>query len=108
MRAYPSPESPSDSGAVATWEYRKTLPFEALPGDLVAWVFGDYGVGRLHRDPLATDVDNTRKLVSHGVGVTYSGKSGLNVRSFVAVRGGTKAQSDDSHVRFYLLVSQQF
>ncbi|MEO8524486.1 MAG: ShlB/FhaC/HecB family hemolysin secretion/activation protein [Caldimonas sp.] len=108
VRGYPSPESPSDSGLITTWEYRKTLPVEALPGDLVAWVFGDYAIGRLHQDPLATDVDNTRKLVSHGVGLTYGGKGGLIVKSFVAMRGGTKAQSDDSRVRFYLLVSQQF
>ena len=108
VRGYPSPESPSDSGLIVTWEYRKTLPIEALPGDLVAWVFGDYAVARLHQDPLPTDIGNTRKLVSHGIGVTYGGKSGLIVKSFVAMRGGTKAQSDDSHVRFYLLVSQQF
>ena len=108
VRGYPSPESPSDSGLIATWEYRKTLPIEALPGDLVAWVFGDYGISHLHQDPLPTDVGNTRKLVSHGVGVTYGGKGGLIVKSFVAMRGGTRAQSDDSHVRFYLLVSQQF
>lgn len=108
VRGYPSPESPSDSGLIATWEYRKTLPIESLPGDLVAWVFGDYAVGRLHQDPLSTDVGNTRKLVSHGVGLTYGGKSGLIVKSFVAMRGGTRAQSDDSRLRFYLLVSQQF
>ena len=108
VRGYPSPESPSDSGLIVTWEYRKTLPIEALPGDLVAWVFGDYAVGRLHQDPLPTDVGNTRKLASHGIGVTYGGKGGLIVKSFVAMRGGTRAQSDDSRVRFYLLVSQQF
>jgi hemolysin activation/secretion protein len=108
VRAYPSPESPSDSGLVATWEYRKSLPIESLPGEIVAWVFGDYGVGRLHQDPLPTDTGNTRKLLSHGVGLTYAGKSGLNVKSFLALRGGTKAQSDDSKARFYLLVSQQF
>jgi hemolysin activation/secretion protein len=108
VRAYPSPESPTDSGLVATWEYRKSLPFESLPGEIVAWIFGDYGIGRLHRDPLPTDVGNTRKLVSHGVGLTYAGKEGLNVKTFVAQRGGTRAQSDDSRARFYLLVSQQF
>lgn len=108
VRAYPSPESPSDSGLIMTWEYRKSLPLEALPGEVVAWVFGDYGISRLHQDPLPTDTGNTRKLVSHGIGMTYSGRGGLNVKTFVAMRGGTRAQSDDSRARFYLLVSQQF
>ena len=108
VRAYPSPESPTDSGAIATWEYRKSLPIESIPGEVVAWVFGDYAIGRLHQHPLERDTDNLRKLVSHGVGFTYAGRSGLTVKSFVAFRGGTKAQSDDSRGRFYLLVSQQF
>jgi len=110
VRAYPSPESPTDSGAILTWEYRKSLPIESLPGEIVAWVFGDYGVGRLHQHKLDGDSDagNTRKLMGHGVGMTYAGRTGLTVKSFVAFRGGTKAQSDDSRGRFYLLVSQQF
>ena len=58
--------------------------------------------------PLPTDVGNIRRLVSHGIGVTYGGRSGLIVKGFVAARGGLQAQSDDSRARFYLLVSQQF
>ena len=108
VRAYPSPESPTDSGAILTWEYRKSLPIEDLPGEIVAWVFGDYAAGRLHQHKLDTDIGNTRKLVGHGIGVTYAGNRGLLVKSFVAFRGGTKAQSDDSRGRFYLLVSQLF
>ena len=108
MRAYPSPESPTDSGAILTWEYRKSLPIENLPGEIVAWVFGDYAAGRLHQHKLDTDIGNTRKLVGHGIGLTFAGNRGLLVKSFVAFRGGTKAQSDDSHVRFYPLVSQLF
>ena len=46
--------------------------------------------------------------MGHGVGVTFAGNRGLLVKSFVAFRGGTKAQSDDSRARFYLLVSQLF
>ncbi|HEX7438526.1 MAG TPA: ShlB/FhaC/HecB family hemolysin secretion/activation protein [Caldimonas sp.] len=108
VRGYPSPESPSDSGLIATWEYRKTIPIEALPGDLVVSLFGDYGIARLHERPLPTDVSNIRRLVSHGIGVTYGGRSGLTVKGFVAARGGLRAQSDDSRARLYVLVSQQF
>ena len=114
VRGYPSPESPSDSGVIGTWEYRKSIPIEALPGDLVFSLFGDYGVADLHHDP-HTEVDptasaggNIRRLVSHGIGVAYASRGGLTVKSFVAARGGLKAQSDDSRARFYLLVSQQF
>jgi len=108
VRGYPSPESPSDSGLIVTWEYRKTIPIEALSGDFVAFVFGDYGLAQLHHDPLATDVGNIRRLVSHGVGVTYGSKGGLIAKAFVAGRGGLRAQSDDSRARLYVLVSQQF
>ena len=108
VRGYPSPESPSDSGLIATWEYRKSIPFDALPGDLVFSLFGDYGIARLHVDPLPTDVGNIRKLVSHGIGVTYGSRGGLIVKGFVAFRGGLQAQSDDSRARLYVLVSQQF
>jgi hemolysin activation/secretion protein len=107
VRGYPSPESPSDSGLIATWEYRKQIPVEALPGDLVVSLFGDYGIARLHESPLPTDVGNIRRLVSHGIGVTYGGRNGLTVKGFVAARGGLRAQSDDSRARLYLLVSQQ-
>jgi hemolysin activation/secretion protein len=109
VRAYPSPESPSDSGLILTWEYRKPLSFESAPGDFVLSAFGDYGIGRLHETPLVGDTtDNTRKLMSHGVGLTYGNTSGLLVKGWVAVRGKTKAQSDDSRSRFVLQLSQQF
>jgi hemolysin activation/secretion protein len=109
VRAYPSPESPSDSAAILTWEYRKPLSFEAVPGDWVASVFGDYGYAKLHETPLPNDpTDNTRFLMSHGLGVTYGNTSGLLVKGWVAVRGNTPAQSDDSRSRWVLQISQPF
>ncbi|MDQ2928070.1 MAG: ShlB/FhaC/HecB family hemolysin secretion/activation protein [Caldimonas sp.] len=114
VRGYSSPESPSDSGLIGTWEYRKQIPIEALPGDFVLSVFGDYGIADLHddprtlADPTASAGGNVRRLVSHGVGVTYGSHIGLTVKGYVAARGGLKAQSDDSRVRLYVLVSQQF
>ena len=107
VRGYPSPESPSDSGVVATWEYRKSLSFDAVPGELVASVFGDYGYAKLHDNPLPGDDPNIRRLLSHGVGLTFAGRSGLSIKGYVAARGGLRAQSDDSRFRFYLLLSQQ-
>ena len=108
VRGYPSPESPSDSGALAGWEYRKAMKFEKVPGDFIFAVFGDYGYGRLHENPLPTDTGNTRKLMSHGVGVTFDNDRGLLVKAWVAARGNTRAQSDDSRARGYLQLSQQF
>jgi len=109
VRAYPSPESPSDSGLILTWEYRKPLTFEALPGDWIVSVFGDYGAAKLHETPLVGDpTDNTRHLSAHGVGLTYGNTSGLLVKGWVAVRGNTPAQSDDSRTRVVLQLSQQF
>ncbi len=108
VRGYPSPESPSDSGAIATWEYRKPLRFEQVAGDLVFSVFGDYGYARQHHRPLAADTGNTRKLMSHGLGLTYANRSGLLVKGWVAMRGDTRAQSDDSRARAVVQVSQQF
>jgi hemolysin activation/secretion protein len=108
VRAYPSPESPSDSALVLTWEYRKPLAFDDLAGDLVLSAFGDYGVAKLHETPLPTDTDNIRRLVSHGLGVTYGNTRGLLVKGWVAVRGKAAAQSDDSRSRFVVQLSQQF
>jgi hemolysin activation/secretion protein len=109
VRAYPSPESPSDSGLILTWEYRKPLAFESLPGDWILSAFGDYGVAKLHETPLPGDpTDNTRHLTSHGVGLTYGNTSGLLVKGWVAVRGNTPAQSDDSRTRVVLQLSKQF
>ena len=62
----------------------------------------------MHDHPLPADTDNVRKLVSHGIGLTYGGRSGLTVKGYVAARGGLRAQSDDSRARLYVLVSQQY
>ena len=108
VRAYPAPDTPSDSALIVGWEWRKPLAIQAWPGDWILGVFGDYGVGRQHESPRDEDVDNVRKLVSHGVGLTYASPSGLLVRGWVAVRGGTPAQSDDSRARAYVQLSQSF
>ena len=108
VRGYPSPESPSDSGVLAGWEYRKPMKFDQLKGDFIFAVFGDYGYGRLHENPLATDTGNTRKLMSHGVGVTFDNDRGMLLKAWIAARGSTRAQSDDSRARGYVQISQQF
>lgn len=108
VRGYPAPDTPSDSAIIAGWEYRKQLPISIYPGDWVFSVFGDYAIGRQHESPLPTDSDNVRHLLSHGVGLTYANYSGLIVKGWVAVRGSTEAQSDDSRARAYMQFSQQF
>lgn len=108
VRAYPAPDTPSDSAVIVGWEYRKTLPIEAYPGDWVLSLFGDYAVGRQHESPLPADTDNVRRLVGHGLGLTYASRAGLLVKGWVAVRGGRPAQSDDSRARAYVQLSQQF
>ncbi len=109
VRAYPAPESPSDHGLIGGWEYRKPLSIEALPGDWVLAVFGDYAYAQLHAEPRVGDPSrNIRKLMGHGVGLTYGGANGLIVKGYVAVRGGAVAQSDDSRARAYVQLSQPF
>jgi hemolysin activation/secretion protein len=108
VRGYPSADTPSDSALIVGWEWRKTLAIETWPGDWVLGMFGDYGVGRQHESPRPEDDDNVRKLFSHGVGLTYASPAGRLVRGWVAVRGGTRAQSDDSRARAYLQLSQSF
>jgi hypothetical protein len=46
--------------------------------------------------------------MSHGVGLTYANSSGLFVKAWVAMRGDTRAQSDDSKARAVIQVSRQF
>ena len=108
VRGYPAPDTPSDSAVILGWEYRKPLAIQAYPGDWVLAVFGDYAVGRQHESPLAIDTDNVRHLQSHGIGLTFGNYSGLLVKGWVAVRGSTKAQSDDSRARAYVQITQQF
>lgn len=113
VRAYPAPESPSDHGFIGSWEYRKPLAIESLPGDWVLAVFGDYGYGQLHQEALAVAPGdkpprNIRKLMGHGIGLTYGGANGLIVKGYVAVRGQAEAQSDDSRARAYVQLSQPF
>lgn len=109
VRAYPAPESPSDEGFIASWEYRKPLAIESIRGDWVLAIFGDYAVGRLHHRALDSDpTPNTRHLNGHGIGLTYANNSGLFAKAWIAVRGHTEAQSDDSRVRAYVQLGQQF
>jgi hemolysin activation/secretion protein len=108
VRGYPAPDTPSDSALIAGWEYRRQLPITIYPGDWVLAVFGDYGVGRQHESPLPTDTDNVRRLLSHGIGLTYANYEGLTVKGLIAVRGPTQAQSDDSRARAYMQLSKQF
>jgi hemolysin activation/secretion protein len=107
VRGYPPTDSPSDDAVTLTWEYHRLLGV-ALKGRWTASIFGDYGFGRLHEDPLPTDTDNTRHLQSHGLGLEYGNDSGLAIRSFVAVRGDTPAQADDRRAVFYIQASQSF
>ena len=108
VRGYPAGDSPSDSGALLTWEYRTPLRLESLTGNLVLSLFGDYGFGRIHQKPLLTDTRNIRRVVSHGLGLVFSDIGGWFARAYVAARGGVPAQSDDSRVRLWMLAGKQF
>jgi hemolysin activation/secretion protein len=108
VRAYPVTESPSDEGLITTWEYRKSLTPERWSGEWVVSVFGDYAMSHQHQKPLATDIGNTRKLMSHGVGLTHARASGWLIKTYVAVRGSTQAQSDDSRARWVFQANYSF
>ena len=108
LRAYPSPESPSDEALLWTWEYRKPIALGALPGDFVFSVFGDYGVMRQHVTPQPGETGNVRKLMGHGIGLTRTDDAGLTLRVTAALRGQTTAQSDDQHTRILFQASKQF
>ncbi|MEJ1965584.1 MAG: POTRA domain-containing protein [Gammaproteobacteria bacterium] len=107
VRGYPPADSPVDDAVTLTWEYRHRLAV-AFDGQWTASVFGDYGVGRRQHEPLAADTSNIRRLQSHGLGLTYGSDKGLSVRGFVAWRGNTPAQSDDSRARALLQASFSF
>ncbi|WP_129778586.1 ShlB/FhaC/HecB family hemolysin secretion/activation protein [Peristeroidobacter soli] len=107
VRGYPATDSPSDQAITLTWEYRRLLGF-ALDGRWSASLFGDYGFGRLHDEPLPTDPDNTRDIHSHGIGLDYGSDMGLSIRGFVAWRGNEPAQTDDRSARLFVQASMAF
>jgi hemolysin activation/secretion protein len=108
VRAYPVTESPSDEGLIASWEYRKPFSYERWPGEWVFSIFGDYAASHQHQKPLETDIGNTRKLMSHGVGLTYARANGWLIKTYLAARGHTLAQSDDSRARWVFQASYAF
>lgn len=110
VRAYAGGEASGDSGHVATWELRKNLFWEGLSGDMVLSVFGDYGWVKLNQNPLVTDSPNTRAIVGHGFGLTWSQPQGWFIKTSIAMRGKHLPQSDtqDPRPRIYLQASRQF
>ncbi len=107
VRGYSPTDSPSDDALLLTWEYHRLLGV-ILKGRWTASVFGDYGFGRQHEDPLSTDTDNTRRLQSHGLGLDYGNDAGFALRGFVAFRGDTRAQADDHRALVYVQASLSF
>ena len=107
VRGYPESDSPGDQGVTLTWEYRRLLGL-ALNGRWTGSLFGDYGFGRSHETPLATDPDNTRDIHSHGVGLEYGNDMGISIRGFVAWRGDAPAQSDDCGARLFIQATYAF
>jgi hemolysin activation/secretion protein len=108
VRGYPPSESPSDEGLMVTWEYRKSLNLQRWPGEWVISAFGDYAISHSHKTPLASDVGNTRKLMSHGLGLTHARADGWLIKTYVAARGNTPAQAEDSRARWVFQVSRTF
>ncbi|HLA72328.1 MAG TPA: ShlB/FhaC/HecB family hemolysin secretion/activation protein [Steroidobacteraceae bacterium] len=107
VRGYPESDSPGDQGVTLTWEYHRLLG-QALNGRWSSSLFGDYGFGRVHKTPLATDPDNTRDIHSHGVSLDYGNDRGLSIHGFVAWRGDAPAQSDDRGARLFIQTSYAF
>ena len=110
VRAYPSAQAAADEGLVANLELRYILPQTLLPGEWMLSGFVDAGRARINKDPLPTDSDNLRTLYGNGIGLSWAGYKGLNLRTSLAWGGAERIQADasDRNPRLYMQMSMGF
>ena len=107
VRAYPVGEASSDSGSLMNAELRWNVP----QSDLMLSSFIDAGTARIHRNPLITDVQNTRNLSAYGVGLNYGRAGDYLLRSSVAWRGSKdqpQADTQGNYPRYWVQLSKSF
>lgn len=90
VRGYSASEAPVDEGNLISAELRY-----ALPQDLTALMFYDWGKGKLSKSPLpAASGNNKITLRSYGLGVAYSNKEGFSAKATVGWRDGAYRPTD--------------
>ena len=108
VRGYASGEATGDSGNLLNWELRKNIINDAIKGDFVLSIFGDYGRVTVNRNPLATDLVNKISLVSHGFGLAWSVPDSFLLKASIAWRGSylPVADPDPRRARVYVSLSK--
>lgn len=90
VRGYSTSEGPVDKGNLISAELRY-----ALPQDLTAFVFYDWGNGKLSKSPLTTASGNNKiTLRSYGLGLIYSNKAGFSAKATAGWRDGSYQPTD--------------
>ena len=105
VRGYSANEAPVDEGHLINAELRY-----ALPHDLTALTFYDWGKGKQAQDPLAAMSGNTITLRSYGLGLNYSNRSGFSAKATVGWRDGSyhPTVKPDREPWFYVHTSMNF
>lgn len=90
VRGYSASEGPVDKGNLISAELRY-----ALPQDFTAFVFHDWGNGKLSKSPLtAASGNNKITLRSYGLGLIYSNKAGFSAKATAGWRDGSYQPTD--------------
>ncbi len=110
VRAYPVAQASGDEGVVANVELRYLLPQTILPGEWMLSGFVDAGRARINKEPLVTDTNNIQRLYASGIGLSWTGYRGVNLRTSLAWSGTerTQAEVSDRNPRLYMQMSMGF
>jgi hemolysin activation/secretion protein len=113
VRAFPAGEGAGDSGALLSLELRALLPAEwlgGLGGLAYASLFGDWATVRLRTDPTDPTVDNSVRYGGAGIGLTWSGRDGWDLRATLArpTQNQPRDEDDRPSARLYLQLGKQF
>jgi hemolysin activation/secretion protein len=106
VRAYPVGEAAADEGAIVTAEVRWNMP----DTDFMFSGFVDSATAKLNRNPLVTDVVNTRNIWGYGLGMNMGKQGDYIVRTSIAWRGNNNmpVADIDRKPRAWMQLSKSF
>ncbi|MBL8473201.1 MAG: ShlB/FhaC/HecB family hemolysin secretion/activation protein [Rhodocyclaceae bacterium] len=94
VRAFPVGEASGDDGYVFSWELRRPIKFDKIPGEVVAFVFGDHGHTKLFHNGFVGDSTfgiTQRSMSAIGIGATWAKAGSFALRVTAAWPGAERS-----------------